>query len=569
MANQEVKVFFKVDGLDGYINDLGDLQKALGQAEDATKELADTQGDLETNVNNLESKLEALEGGVKLLAGSAEVAAGALGLLGVENEFFKKVEENVINIIALAEGAINMAEGYKLLRQNLQLAAVAQNGFNKAAFKNPYVILAVTLVAAAGAIYALVRANQDSTTAVEDNTDALNEQNKELDKQIEREEYLAELRGEDIFKVRLNKAKQNVSDLEAEQARLQASIEELADTFVELPYDINDPSKGTYRVYSADADSTELDAVNERLKKAQDDLRKLEEEADAREKGRNKEQQEERDRDEKVRRDNLIAQREAAEDELYLLSLTAQDREETLAMQAFDARIALGVDEVAAEEQLQRDLQEIRDRYAAEDKAKRDAEDKERQDQVDTVNAALIAAEQGLQDAKFNAASAGFQLLSSLAGENEKLQNVLFLAEKAAAIARVFIDAARAKQANLVASAQIAASPIPGAVAAAATYLAASNQAVNLGTATNIATIAATTIAKFKGGGAASPPPDPSFNPGSSINYSFGQQAGETIQPGQLSTGQQTPPPTQTYVLASDVTSAQEAQAQIENLSRL
>ena len=38
MANQEVKVYFKVEGLDGYISDLGDLKNAINQADAATKE---------------------------------------------------------------------------------------------------------------------------------------------------------------------------------------------------------------------------------------------------------------------------------------------------------------------------------------------------------------------------------------------------------------------------------------------------------------------------------------------------------------------------------------------------
>lgn len=36
MANKEVNIYFKVDGLDDYITDLGDLKNALGTVDDAT-----------------------------------------------------------------------------------------------------------------------------------------------------------------------------------------------------------------------------------------------------------------------------------------------------------------------------------------------------------------------------------------------------------------------------------------------------------------------------------------------------------------------------------------------------
>lgn len=56
--------------------------------------------------------------------------------------------------------------------------------------------------------------------------------------------------------------------------------------------------------------------------------------------------------------------------------------------------------------------------------------------------------------------------------------------------------------------------------------------------------------------------------PGASVNYNFGQQGGGTIQPGQLVGGENQTQPIQAYVLANDVTSAQEANYQIENLSK-
>ena len=156
MATEEVKIFFKVDGLDGYITDLNDLENALGQVTDETKQATQATKNLE-QANEMaaaetERRLDVLEGGVKLLAGSAEFAAGAFALLGEEgNEFFEATEKNVLGVLALGRGLIDITEGYRLLKQNLALAKDAQRAFNTVAKANPYVLLASALIAAAGA----------------------------------------------------------------------------------------------------------------------------------------------------------------------------------------------------------------------------------------------------------------------------------------------------------------------------------------------------------------------------------------------------------------------------------
>jgi len=109
------------------------------------------------------------------------------------------------------------------------------------------------------------------------------------------------------------------------------------------------------------------------------------------------------------------------------------------------------------------------------------------------LNARTVAAEIDLQNAKFEAASAGLNALSTLAGDNEKLANVLFAVDKGLAIAKIIVDTQREIGGYFAANAVFG---LPGAALAAKQALAAKIRA-----GASIATIIATSIAKFKKGG--------------------------------------------------------------------
>jgi ABC-type transporter Mla subunit MlaD len=57
MAQTEVKVLFKVDGIDGYITDLNELQDALTKTTTDTQKLSDSQekaaDDIEDTTNSI------------------------------------------------------------------------------------------------------------------------------------------------------------------------------------------------------------------------------------------------------------------------------------------------------------------------------------------------------------------------------------------------------------------------------------------------------------------------------------------------------------------------------------
>jgi len=185
MATEEVKIFFKVDGLDGYITDLGDLKSALGQVDSETKEVTQateqlSQAQIQSS-EGMEQGIMALEGSVKLLAGSAEFAAGAIGLLGEENsEFFEEVEGNVLNIIALAQGAIDMSEGFRILSQNQKLATIAQRIFNTVSKANPYVLLATAILAVGAAVLAYYTFMKDDAIPTEEQLQEIQEKNQRI-----------------------------------------------------------------------------------------------------------------------------------------------------------------------------------------------------------------------------------------------------------------------------------------------------------------------------------------------------------------------------------------------------
>lgn len=176
----------------------------------------------------------------------------------------------------------------------------------------------------------------------------------------------------------------------------------------------------------------------------------------------------------------------------------------------------------------------------------------------------LADAEVGLQEAKVNAVKGGLSILGKLAGKNKALSAGLLVVEKGLAIAEVVTNTAKAiaaAKANLAATpAVIGVAPNPMfAIQAAAT--AKSIITSKIAAATSIATIAAQAIPGIGGGGGGR---------GSSNIPTGGGGGAESIPPafnivGASGTNQladaiggQTQQPTKAYVVASDVSTAQE-----------
>jgi len=179
------------------------------------------------------------------------------------------------------------------------------------------------------------------------------------------------------------------------------------------------------------------------------------------------------------------------------------------------------------------------------------------------ARAAELQADIALQNAKFEAASAGLNLLSSLAGQNEKIANAIFVIDKALAIAKIVVDTQREISAY---AANPTWSLLPdGGALIKGKYILGAKIRAGIG----IATIAATSIAKFKGGGSAG---SAAAGGGSAPSVS----AGAPLQPPQPQTttlsnqtinaiGNQA---VRAYVVENDVTSNQQRIAAIQQRAR-
>lgn len=532
MAQEEVKIFFKVDGLDEYITDLDDLKKALGNVDEATvqatKATKELEAATEAALEEEERRLNVLEGGVKVLAGSAEFAAGAFALLGDEsNEFFANVEANVLGTIALGQGVIDVTEGYRLLKQNLDLSATAQKAFNLVAKANPYVVLASALIAAAGAFLLFKTRAEEAQKQVEDarkSFQKLTEDTRaaaEADiAAIEEKERLAEISetvGELTNKELQDKIALNKEQQAAAQEAIRIKKQELQDAldanaiigagfksigFVEKAQKALDEAQANYNTTLATT-NTELAIYNGELDK------RIEKES----KVANPEKTGTLDRIEATTIDTGVAAGEL----ITNTGLAVQTVEEDVA--GFSV------------------------------------------DQADRITNFTDVAE----DTLVNFADISAQTFSTLADLNtiftkddEKRAKNAFEIQKKAQLAQAIIVGALAVN-KAFASQVIPGDPtsLPRAIGAAA-----------LAGVQTAAQIAAISRQQFE-----SPSPDAAGGGGggaASINYQLGgQQAGATVTGPNVAGGGGTGGVTQAYVLAGEVTNQQEAEAQIVNLARL
>ncbi len=549
MAQEDVKIFFKVDGLEDYITDLDDLKVALGNVDAETQAATKATQKLEQATADAlaeeDRRLNVLEGGVKVLAGSAEFAAGAFGLLGDEsNEFFEATERNVLQVIALAQGAIDLTEGFRLLKENLQLAKDAQKAFNLIAKANPYVVLAGALIAAAGAFLlfktraaeaqaqveaaqkAFEQLTQDTREAAEADIAAIEEK----ERLAEVTKTVGELSTKELQdKIALQEAEQEAAEeqIRLKKEELQAALDANAIIgagfksigFVEKAQKDLDAAQAAYNTTLATT-NTELAIYNGEL-------------------------------DKRIEKEGKVTNVD---------NTGTLDRIETKTIQLIETeerRTGLIIPRTELNDEETKNLQ---------------------------ANLELQRqAEEQLAAAKENILYAGIDLATAVAGDNEKVQDIIFAGTKALEVAKIITQATAD-------AAGVAGSTAKAAFAATAQGLAgdpsgfarakiikatgaASVATIKLSAASAVAGIAASAIGRFAGGGGQIPG---NVNAGGggdvagAINYQLGnQQAGGTVTGPNVTGGGGTGGVTQAYVLAGDVTTAQNAEAQIINLARL
>jgi hypothetical protein len=179
---------------------------------------------------------------------------------------------------------------------------------------------------------------------------------------------------------------------------------------------------------------------------------------------------------------------------------------------------------------------------------------------------AELQADIALQNAKFDAASAGLNLLSTLAGQNEKIANAIFVIDKALAIGKIVVDTQREIAGYYAANAAFG--PVGMAIATKQALVAKIRAGIG------IASIAGTTISKFKNGGSAGGSSGGSQSGASAPSVSAQAPMAPPQPQAQTTTldtqsinalGNQTQ---RAYVIESDVTSSQQRMAAIQQRAR-
>jgi len=622
---QEVEIFFKVDGLETYITDLNDLEEVLNQVKGATDSTAAATKNLENDIDDAtkgieesERRLNALEGGIKTLAGSFEILAGSAALLGLEdNEFFSGLEENVIGVLALSQGVIDASEGIRLLKDNTKLAAVAQRIFNTVANANPYVLLATAVIALAGAVALYTSRAKDAENQQKRLNKTFNERAQYTLEQIDFEEELLRVREELTPEKEIEFNNQRIEQINEEirlsrQRITSAKIGDITEGEQELIDRLEENIKTRQEQAAGLRRSNILieegqTAEEKRLaaeKAAEDERLRIEKEEQARHERELARIEAERLAEENAAnaRVEIFENQAQLEDELFLESLTEEERRfraledqyyERLNLAEGNAELIAQVEASYAQQQIDLEAQIQKERVEG---------NKEANDQIlantEQFNQQLIQAEEALQQAKVNAAQQGFAVLSALAGENEELQKVIFVASQAFEAAQIAIqgtkDIAQVRSEQIKSTTQLGAqaavltarlaagdltaapalATVQGSIAAVNAGATASIAGIKLNTAAGVAGVLAATIGQLKAAKDTGTTPPQISGVGASAPLgalpSFQTSQGEDVLIGGPRSQEVTGGgPIQAYVIASDVTTAQQANQQIENLSRL
>jgi hypothetical protein len=525
----------------------GSSSKEATQAAQRVAGLKDAIGDAKALADtfNPDKKFVALGGAVQGAVSGFSALQGAMGLFGSESKDVEKLMLKVQSAMALQQGISGIAgamDSMKLLGGTIKTQVVTAFSTLRGA------IIATGLGALAVAV-GLVIANFDKfkaavfnlipglkgitdfvgglvqkftdfvgiTSEAERNLEKLTKANNRANQTIDDQIKLLEAQGgkeEQVYKLKKQRGENELNTLR-ENLKVKGKLSE-------------DELK-QFRDLKNGQQLLDIEESNRKKKLSEDEAKRIESENQ-----KKLQKQSELDaKNEKLRQENE-AKRLAAEkvlDDARRVKLTEQQREEEDAVRKFEeSKKTLQLNGIndfkSIEEQREIELAAIRKKYKdeeearlakeKEDKLKKEEEENKRLaearqntlEQQKAANEALIQAEIELQNRRFDAATAGLALLESLAGENEKIANLIFAVQKGLEIARIITDTARgivAAKAGLAAVPPIiGVLPNPAFVVAAA---AAAKQIIGLKIAAgaSIASIAAASISKFKKGGGSAP----------------------------------------------------------------
>ena len=518
MAQKNVKITFEVDGIQQTVNSVDELNEALGDTAKAAKDAGDEQGffskkskELKEGLNGIKATLKEVGSGIK----------NGFKNLGQFAKGFKTAGGAAKNFGRIAKGAI-AATGIGLL----VVAVVSLIDYftnlegGAKALKKVMAGLGAIVTNISKAFSLVVRGK--FSEAFDVLKDSVVEATEAVDNQFEAESKLSELRQKNII----------------ENAKLNQSIEKNKKVLEDSTLSAEKRLEALDKVNAATRalQQNTIDETKLALDQAKAELVNI----------------------------NNFEERRQKQEEIAQLQADLIDQTTTLQNVEYDAaRVAREIR--AAEEEEKRkaaEEEEARKVKAAEEDAKR-AEEKEAQRQKDLeeqkaasekaiqIAEAEAAEKKALEDAvaqsKIDVANSALSTITAIAGEQSALG-------KAAAISQATINT---YQAATNALANTPAPPPFPQIAAAATVAQGLLQVKN---------ILKTTTPGGETAGATSAPTAPSFSTqGVNVSDELFNQGSNVVTPSGGSSGS----PVRAYVVASEVTSSQEANKKLDDLARL
>ena len=513
-------------------------------------------------------KFQAFTTAASQIAAGFSAVQGAMALVGVESEEVEKTLLKVQGALALSQGLSELGDLQKsftafntiiqsstilqkanAVATSLTSGAMRMLGISVNTTSTSFKVLRTAIISTGiGALVVAIGFAVEALMNLADSTEDAEDASKKFEEQ--------EKKTEDAIKAKTQALNDTIAAMDAvtqtaiKRARLEGASEEqitniqrkaLQDKIDIRKRDLDsiDTSNSEFfnktKAYGQALAELENFELDQRLKRQDEGNKKLEqrrEKAIEDRKKKDEEQKKIREAADKVldeaRRAKLTEQQKAEED------VIRQFEENKKALQLAGIK-----DFTSIEEQRELALKAVRDKYRIEQEEK-DKESKDKQLQkdlehaarlekirVNTLNAqrefndAMLRLEAELQNKRFDLAQAGLDLIGSLAGQNEKLANVMFAVQRGLEIARIVTETARgivsAKAGLALVPPFIGTIPNPAFLKAAA-ITAKQIASLKISAATSIATITAASIRKFMGGGSPNLGGAAAFSSGISTN---------------------------------------------------
>ena len=204
------------------LNAVGDAAARMGEdfqkAERSAEDFAD----------NTDRKVKAFQGGIDVAAGSVATFTGGLALLGVETDYIENIEKATFGAFAFAQGLKQTGDGVVALVENTGLLTKVQAVYNRVMNANPIFLLVTVIAAVTAGVIALSAALSDNRTAQEKVNDTLSEGEKAYSDQInELEVYRRELAATNELTLALSASIERQQQILRNTGAIEAAAEEM------------------------------------------------------------------------------------------------------------------------------------------------------------------------------------------------------------------------------------------------------------------------------------------------------------------------------------------------------